>query len=66
MITGIYEFWFFLVQKWPFRDAHLLFKKMPETPIFIVCFGCALFGPRCQRKEILKSQQEKRKMLTDN
>ena len=57
----------FLVQKWPFRDAHLLSKKKgPETPIFIVFFGCALSGPRCQKREILKSQQEKWKNLTDN
>ena len=49
MITGIYEFGLF-VQKWPFRDAYLLFiKKLAETPIFIVFFGCALFGPRCQK-----------------
>ena len=58
----------FLVQKWPFRDAQLLFKKKrgPETPIFIVFFGRALFGPRCQKREILKSHQEKWKILTDN
>ena len=57
----------FFVQKWPFCDAYLLFKKeRPETPIFIVFFGCALFGPRCQKRRILKSHQEKWTNLTDN
>ena len=47
--------------------THICFpKKGPETPIFIVFFGCALSGPRCQKREILKSQQEKWKKLTDN
>ena len=40
-------------------------QKRPETRIFIVFWGCALFGPRCQKKEILKSHP-KRKNLTDN
>ena len=54
MITGIYEIKFFLVQKWPFRDAYVFSKKkFAETPIFIVFFGCALFGPSCQKREIL-------------
>ena len=42
------NFWFgvVLVQKWPFRDAYLFFKKALLKPIFfIVFFGCALFGP---------------------
>ena len=57
----------FLVQKWPFRDAHLLFKKKgPETPIFIVFFGCALFGPSCQKREILDTHPKKKKIFTDN
>ena len=67
-----WNFWFgfFLVQKWPFRDAHLFFKKnllkpLPP-PIFIVFFGCALFGPSCQKREILDTHQNKRKNLTDN
>ena len=52
-----------MVQKWPFRDAHLLSKKKgPETPIFIVFFGCALSGPRCQKREILKSHPKKGKI----
>ena len=56
----------FLVQKWPFRDAHLLAKtKGPETPIFIVFFGCALSGPRGQKREILKSHQKKIWLITE-
>ena len=57
MITGISGFGFFLVQKWPFRDAHLLFKNKSETPIFTGFSGCALFGPRCQKKEIFGHPQ---------
>ena len=53
----------FWVQKCPFRAAHLLSnKKGPETPIFIAFFGCALSGPRCQKREILKSHPKKRKI----
>ena len=49
MIAGISGFGF-LVQRWPFGDAHLFFKKcLAETSIFIVFFGCALFGPSCQK-----------------
>ena len=56
-----------MVQKRPFRDTHLLSKKRgPETPIFIVFFVCALFGPRCQKREILKSHPKKKKIFTDN
>ena len=66
MITAISGFVFkkyFLVQKWPFRDAYLFFKKcLAETPIFIVFFGCALFGPSCQKREILDTRQK----MTDN
>ena len=41
-----WNFWFcFLVQKSPFRDAHLSFKKcFAETPILIVFWGARLFG----------------------
>ena len=56
-----------MVQKRPFRDTQLLFKKKgPETPIFLVFFGCRLSGPMCQKREILKSHPKKRKKLTDN
>ena len=55
----------YLFQKWPFCDAYPLSKKGPETPIFIVFWGWALFGPRCQKREILKSHPKK-KNLIDN
>ena len=62
MITGIYKFGFFLVQKRPFRDTQLLSKKRgPETPIFIVFFVCALFGPSCKKGKFWTSRQKKRK-----
>ena len=52
-----------MVQKWPFRDAYLLSKrKGPETPIFIVFFGCALFGPSCQKREILDTHPKRKKI----
>ena len=62
MITGIYEFGFFFVQKWPFRDAYLFFKNwFAETPIFIVFWGCALSGPSCQKRQFLDTPPQKRK-----
>ena len=63
MITEIYEFWFFWSKNGRFV-THICFpkKKGPETPIFIVFFGCALSGPRCQKREILKSHPKKRKI----
>ena len=63
-----WNFWIlvFLVQKWPFRDAYVSSKrKFAEIPIFIVFWGCALFGPSCQKREILDTHP-KRKILTDN
>ena len=66
MITGIYEIKFFC-PKWPFRDAYELSKKkFAETPIFIVFFGCALFGPSCQKRENLDTHPKKKKIFTDN
>ena len=60
MITGIYEFGFFFVQKWPFRDAYLFFKNwFAETPIFIVFWGCALSGPSCQKRQFLDTPPKK-------
>ena len=35
--------------------------KLPETPIFIVFFGCALFGPRCQKSKLWKASKKKGK-----
>ena len=50
MITGIYEFWFFGSKNGRFVTHICFSKKGPETPIFIVFFGRALFGPSCQKK----------------
>ena len=38
-------------------------KKLAETPIFIVFLGCALFGPRCQKKKIWNTHQKRKKWL---
>ena len=67
MITGIYEFGFFWSKNGRFV-THICFskKKAPETPIFIVFFGCALFGPSCQKREILDTRPKKKKIFTDN
>ena len=50
-----WNFWIWLFcPKMAFRDSELFSTKwVAETPIFIVFFGCALFGPSCQRREIL-------------
>ena len=68
MITEIYKFGVFLVQKRPFRDTQSAFqkKKALETTIFIVFFVCTLFGPSCQKREILDTQPKKKKIFTDN
>ena len=51
MITGIYEIKFFLVQKWPFRDAYVFSKKrFAETPIFIVFFWVRAFWAKLSKK----------------
>ena len=53
---------FFWVQKWPFRDAHLFFKKnLAETPTFIVFVGARFFWPSCQKMEILDTHQKMKK-----
>ena len=67
MITGIYEFWFFWSKNGRFV-THICFpkKKAPETPIFIVFLGCALFGPSCQKREIVDTHPKKKKIFTDN
>ena len=43
-------FWFFWSKNGRFVTHICFSKKLAETPIFIVFFGCALFGPRCQKK----------------
>ena len=66
MITEIYKFWVFWSKNGRFV-THICFpKKGPETPIFIVFFGFRLSGPRCQKREILKSHPKKKKNFTDN
>ena len=49
MITEIYEFWFF-VQKWPFRDAHLLSKKKTWNPYFYSVFWVRAFWAKVSKK----------------
>ena len=41
-------------------------KKVCWNPFFIVFFGCALFGPSCQKREIWDTHPKKRKIFTDN
>ena len=55
MITGISGFVFFFRSKNGRFVTHMFFfkKKFAETPIFIVFWGCAFFGPSCQKREIL-------------
>ena len=65
MISEIYEFWFFLVQKWPFCDAHLLSKKKALKPLFYSVFWVRAFWAKVSKREILKSHPKK-KNLTDN
>ena len=67
MITGIYEIKFFWSKNGRFV-THMCFpkKKFAETPIFIVVLGCALFGPSCQKREILDTHQKKKKIFTNN
>ena len=50
MITGISGSGFFLVQKWPFRDAYFFFKKRAETPICIVFWGARFLAKLSKRQ----------------
>ena len=66
MITGISGFWFFgpkMAVSW--RICFLQKKEKAETPIFIVFWGCALFGPSCLKWKI-RTPTQKKKILTDN
>ena len=62
MITGIYEFRFFWSKNGRFV-THMCFpkKRFAETPIFIVFFGCALFGPSCQKRKFWTPTQKRGK-----
>ena len=51
-----------MVQKWPFRDAHLLFKKRVWNPYLNSVFWVRAFWAKVSKKEILKSHQEKWKI----
>ena len=43
--------------------THICFsKKRAWNPNFIVFFGCALFGPRCQKREIWKATKKNGKI----
>ena len=54
--------WVFCSKKGRFV-THILFskKEKAETTILIVFLGCALFGPSCQKKEILDTRPKKGK-----
>ena len=61
MITGISECGLFWSNNGRFVTHICFFKKcFAETPIFIVFFGCALFGPSCQKREILDTHQKRK------
>ena len=59
-----WNFWiWFFFPKWPFRDAHLFFKKCPAaTPIFIVFWGARFFGQVVKKREILDTHKKKEKV----
>ena len=56
----------FLVQKWPFRDAHLLSKKRPWNPYFYSVFWVRAFWAKVWKKGKFWKATQKRKNLTDN
>ena len=54
--------WDFLVQKWPFRDAYLFFKKcLAETPMFILFWGAHFFGQVVKKEKFWTPTKNKRK-----
>ena len=63
MITGISGFGHFLSKNGRFVTQNCFSKNCSaETPIFIVFFGCALFWPSCQKREILDTHLKKKKI----
>ena len=68
MITGISGFGFFGSKNGRFVTHKLFFKNLfSETPVFIVFWGCARFGPGCQgKKKGNFGHPPKKKNLTDN
>ena len=67
MITGIYEFGFFLSKNGRFV-THNFFpkKKQAETPIFIVFLGARFLGQGVKKRQFLDTLSKKKKILTDN
>ena len=61
MITEIYEFWFFCPKMAVLWRTSAFPKKRAWNPYFKVFLGWALFGPRCQKRVILKSHPKQRK-----
>ena len=66
MITGIYEFGFFLSKNGRFVTHNFCPKKIGWHPYFYSVFVCAFSGPRCQKRQFLDTLSKKRKILTDN
>ena len=66
MITGIYEFGIFWSKNGRFVTHICFSKKRPWNPYFYSVFGCALFGPSCQKRDILDTHPKKKKIFTDN
>ena len=64
MITGISGVWFF-VQKMAVSWHIFFVRKSLLKPLFYSVWGCTLFGPSCQKREILDIHPKK-KILTDN
>ena len=63
-----WNFWIWVFgPKMVFRDSSFFFQKKNSLlkPPFCSVLGCALFGPSCQKQEILDTHQKK-KPLTDN
>ena len=57
----------FLVQKWPFRDAHLLSKKKwPWNPYFYSVFWVRAFWAKVSKNGKFWKATQKKKNLTDN
>ena len=66
MITGIYEFGLFGPQVAVSWRTSAFQKKGLKPLFFIVFLGCALFGPSCQKREILDTHPKKKKIFSDN
>ena len=64
MITGIFDFGFFLSENGRFVTHNFFPKKIGRNPYFYSVFGCAFSGPRCQKRQFLDTLSKKN--LTDN